>query len=417
MKITILTAGTRGDTQPYIALGLALQKAGHSVRLATFGNFKTLVEGSGLEFYPVRGDVMQVSRSELGREAMSPDNPLKVMLSFNQLKKLVGDLQQDWLNACTGTDAVVYHPGVAIGYFIAEEQKIPAILATPYAFTPTSDYPSLLFYHLPRLGKTYNTLTHRIQAQIFWSTVSQAIRDFWKKQFGHPPAHFGNPFSRQVTRRNPTVISYSEYVFPRPASWPEHVHITGYWFLDEEAGWQPPQDLLDFLQASKPPVYVGFGSVGDATLAEKKTRLVIEALKQSGQRGVLATGWNAMTKISNLPDTIFMIESAPHSWLFPQMAAVVHHGGAGTTAAGFRAGVPSIILPYGNDQFAWGLRAYELGVGPRPVAQKRLTAEALSGAITAALKPQVLAAAGVLGEKICGEHGAEVAAEIISHCA
>jgi sterol 3beta-glucosyltransferase len=416
VKITILTAGSRGDVQPYIALGLALQKAGHSIRIATFGNFKTLVESSGLEFYLVRGDVMQVSRSELGREAMSPDNPLKVLLSFNQLKKLVGDLQQDFYNACIGADAVAYHPGAAIGFFIAQEMKIPAILATPYAFTPTSDYPSLLFYHLPRLGRTYNILTHRIQAQVFWSTASQAIRDYWKGQFGHPPANFGSPFSRQITRRDPTVISYSEHVFPRPASWPEHVHTTGYWFLDEEAGWQPPQDLLDFLQAGTPPVYVGFGSVGNVSLAEQKTRLVIEALKQSGQRGVLATGWNAMTKVTNLPDTIYMIDSAPHAWLFPRMAAVVHHGGAGTTAAGFRAGVPSIILPFGNDQFAWGLRAFELGVGPRPVPQKRLTFVALAGAITAALQPQILAAAGALGENIRGEHGAENAAKVISHC-
>jgi sterol 3beta-glucosyltransferase len=416
MKITVLTAGSRGDTQPYISLGIALQKDGHSVRIATFGNFKNLVEGSGLEFYLVRGDVMQVTRSELGREEKSPDNPLKVMLSFNQLKKLVGDLQQDFYNACSGAEAVVYHPGAAIGYFIAQEQKIPAILATPYAFTPTSDYPSLLFYHLPRLGKVYNSLTHRVQGQIFWSAASQAIRDYWKRQFGHAPADFGSPFSRQITQRDPTIISYSQYVFPRPARWPEHVHITGYWFLDEEAGWQPPKNLLDFLQAGKPPVYVGFGSVGDATLAEQKTRLVIEALKQSGQRGVLATGWNAMTEISNLPETILMIESAPHSWLFPQMAAVVHHGGAGTTAAGFRAGIPSIILPYGNDQFAWGLRAQELGVGPRPVPQKRLTANAFSNAILSALQPKVIDAARALGEKISSERGAENAVEIINRC-
>ncbi len=416
MKITILTAGSRGDVQPYIALGWALQKAGYVVRIATFGNFKSLVESSGLEFYPVRGDVMQVTRSELGREAMSPDNPLKVMLSFNQLRKLVGDLQQDFYNACIGADAIAYHPGAAIGFFIAQEMKIPAILATPYAFTPTSDYPSLLFYHLPRLGRTYNALTHRIQAQVFWSTASQAIRKYWQRQFGHPPENFGSPFPRQITRHDPTVISYSEHVFPRPANWPEHVHITGYWFLDEEAGWQPPQGLLDFLQDGKPPVYVGFGSVGDATQAEQKTRLVIEALKLSGQRGVLVTGWNAMTKITDLPDSIFMLDSAPHSWLFPRMAAVVHHGGAGTTAAGFRAGVPSVILPYGNDQFAWGLRAFELGVGPKPVSQKRLSVEALAGAITTAIQPQIREAARTLGEKIRGEHGAENAVDFINRC-
>lgn len=416
MNITILTAGSRGDIQPYIALGISLQKAGNSVRIATFKNFINLIEYSGLEFFPVQGDVMQVSRSELGREAMSPDNPLKVMLSLNKLKKLAGGLQQDFFNACIGADAIIYHPGAPIGYFIAQEKEIPAILATPYAFTPTSDYPSLLFYHLPRLGRMYNTLTHHIQAQIFWSTTSYAIRSFWKNQFGYLPAHFGSPFSRQVTRRNPTVISCSEQIFPKPTTWPEHVHITGYWFLDEEANWQPPQDLLDFLESGKPPVYVGFGSVGDASLATQKTHLVIEALKQSGQRGVLATGWSAMSMISNLPETIYMIDSAPHSWLFPRMAAVAHHGGAGTTAAGFRAGVPSIILPYGNDQFAWGLRAFELGVSPKPVPQKRLNVEALSGAITTALKPQIKREASALGERIRRERGAEIAAEIISRC-
>ncbi len=188
------------------------------------------------------------------------------------------------------------------------------------------------------------------------------------------------------------------------------MHITGYWFLEEEAGWQPPQALLDFLQAGKPPIYVGFGSVGDATLAEQKTRMVLAALKQSGQRAVLVTEWNALTRVDGLPD------SAPHAWLFPRMAAVVHHGGAGTAAAGFRAGVPSVILPYGNDQFAWGLRAYELGVGVQPLSQKRLTAEKLSAAITAALQPPLQAAASQLGEKIRAERGAENAAELIARC-
>jgi sterol 3beta-glucosyltransferase len=416
MKISILTAGSRGDVQPYIALGLALKKAGYTVRIATFENFKSLVENSELGFFTVRGDVKQVIRTELGRSAIRPDNPLKVMLSFKQLKKLVGDLQQDFYNACLDADAIIYHPGAAIGYFIAQEHKIPSILATPYAFTPTSDYPSLLFYNLPRLGKAFNILSYRIQSQIFWSTASQAIRDFWRAHFGHTPPGFTNPILKQITQNNPTLISYSQHVFPRPASWPEHVHITGYWFLEDEAGWQPPQDLLDFLKGGKPPVYVGFGSVGDASHVEQKTHLVIEALKQSNQRAVIATGWNALTKIDELPGNIFMIDELPHRWLFPQMAAVIHHGGAGTTAEGFSAGIPSIILPYGNDQFAWGLRAFELGVGPRPVPQKHLTSEALSNAITAALKPQVLTAARLLGENIRQERGSENAVEIISQC-
>jgi sterol 3beta-glucosyltransferase len=412
MNITILTTGTRGDTQPYLALGLALKQAGHSIRISAFENFEALVKAYQLDFFPIHGNVAQVA-SRLGQGGQSVDNPLKFLLSFNQLKDLVTNLQEDFFTACVGADAVIYHTGAAVGYFAAQQMKIPAILASPYPFTPTRDYPSLIFYHLPRLGKTYNYLTHKIQEQIFWFASSSAIRGFWKKEFGRLPEDFGCPYPRQVTRRQPTVISYSNHVFPRPANWPEHVHTAGYWFLDEEPGWQPPAELLNFLRAGKPPVYVGFGSVGDPTRAEQTTRLVIEALKRSGQRGVLATGWNALTRVEDPSDDIFFLDSAPHSWLLPQMAAAVHHGGAGTTAAGLRAGVPSVIVPFGNDQFAWGLRVYELGVGARPIPQKSLTVENLSRAILAALAPEIQSAASEMGTKIRSERGAEKAAQII----
>ena len=413
MNISILTTGTRGDTQPYLALGLALKQAGHAVRIAAFENFEAWVKAYQLDFFPIHGNVAQVA-SRLGQNGQNVDNPLKFLLSFNQLKGLVTGLQKEFFNACVGADAVIYHPGAAVGYFAAQQLKIPAILGSPYPFTPTRDYPSLIFYHLPRLGKTYNYLTHKIQEQIFWFASSSAIRDFWKKEFGRLPEDFGCPYPRQVTRRQPTVISYSNYVFPRPTNWPEHVYTAGYWFLDEEPGWQPAAGLMDFLQAGKPPVYVGFGSVGNPTRAAQTTQLVIEALKRSGQRGVLATGWNAMTRVEEPVKDMFFLDSAPHSWLFPRMAAVVHHGGAGTTAAGFRAGVASVILPFGNDQFAWGRRTYELGVSARPIPQKNLTVENLSSAIRAALAPAVQSAASELGTKIRSERGAEKAAQIVS---
>jgi sterol 3beta-glucosyltransferase len=191
---------------------------------------------------------------------------------------------------------------------------------------------------------------------------------------------------------------------------------TGYWFLNDEADWKPSSELLDFLEKGKPPVYVGFGSVGDPATASQTTALVIDALKRSGQRGILATGWNGMSKIDNIPEEVLILESAPHTWLFPRMAAVVHHGGAGTTAAGLRAGVPSIIVPYSNDQFAWGRRVYELGVGSKPVPRKNLTAEKLSDAIQFALVKEVKDAAKELGIKIQSENGAETAAKIIKNC-
>jgi sterol 3beta-glucosyltransferase len=352
----------------------------------------------------------------MGREAAQADNPLKVLLSFNKLKALVFDLQKDFYEACAGSDAIVYHPGATIGYFAAQQMKIPSIFGAPFPMTPTREFPALIFYNAPRLGRIYNLMTHRIFEQIMWQASGSAVKDFWKKEFGHAPEGFACPYGKQTTQRLPTVISCSNHVFPRPADWPEGVHNTGYWFLNEETGWTPPSDLVDFLQNGEPPVYVGFGSVGDSTQADKTTKVVIEALQRSRQRGLLATGWSGMSKLDKLPEGIFMLESAPHSWLFPRMKVVVHHGGAGTTAAGLRSGVPSIIIPHANDQFAWGRRVVELGVGPKPISRKKLNAENLSDAINAALTAEIQVEAKDLGGRIQSENGADNAAKVILDC-
>jgi sterol 3beta-glucosyltransferase len=414
--ITILTAGTRGDTQPYLALGIALKRAGQEVRIATFKNYEAFVKGLGLGFYPIQGDISTITTSDSTRHARTADNPLKFFLSFNKLKSLVFDLQKDFFKACAGSQAVVYHPGAAIGYFIAGHYQIPSILATPFPMTPTREYPALIFYNTPRVGKFFNLATHKIFEKILWFASSAAVKRFWRAEFGRAPEWFACPYPKQNTRTLPTITSCSNYVFPRPKDWPAHVTNTGYWFLNDEADWQPSEDLLHFIQGGTPPVYVGFGSLGDPAQAAQTTELVIRALKRSGQRGILATGWQGMSHMEALPEGIFILESAPHAWLFPQMAAVVHHGGAGTTAAGLRAGVPGIIVPFSNDQFAWGRRVYELGVGPKPIPRKNLTTERLSEAINAALGKEIKAAAKDLGEKIQSENGAETAAKIILDC-
>lgn len=415
MLITILSIGSRGDVQPYIALGVALKNAGASVRIVTFENFSNLVKENGLEIYPISGDVSKVATSEAVRSATQADNPLKVLLSFNTLKKLAADLQKDLFAGCESADAILYHPGPAIAYFIARHLSIPSILASPFPMTPTREFPSLIFYDKPRPGASFNYLTHKIFEQIIWTAANGSIKGFWKEKFGRVPDDFGPPFGRQTLPTHPTIVSVSNHVFPQPTDYPPHVHHTGYWFLDEEY-WSPPADLLDFLNKGQPPVYVGFGSLGDVKSAEQTTRTVIEALHQSGQRGVLATGWSGMSKMDNLPADIFILESAPHSWLFPRMAAVVHHGGAGTTAVGLRAGVPSVIVPHSNDQFAWGRRIWELGVGAKPIPRKKLTSEKLTDAIQFALSEKIKSAAKELGRKIQSENGARTAARIVIEC-
>jgi sterol 3beta-glucosyltransferase len=391
---------------------MELKKAGHRVRVATFENFETFVTDHGLELYPIQGDISKIASSDMLKGAHQADNPFKFLLSFNKLKSLVFDLQKDFLEACKGSDAIVYHPGVSIGFFIAQHLQVPGILATPFPMTPTRAYPALIFYDKLRLGGSVNFITHKVFEQIMWMASSAPIKQFWKQEFGHTPKSFSQPYGRQTTRKYPTITSCSNYVFPKPDDWPEHVYNTGYWFLDEP-DWMPPEELLDFLETGQPPVYIGFGSVGNPAEAAQTSDIVIRALALSGQRGILATGWSGMSKLDQIPDNIFILESAPHSWLFPRMATVVHHGGAGTTAAGLRTGVPNIVVPFSNDQFAWGRRVYELGVGPESIPRKQLTVEKLSDAIHFALIDKIRNAASGLGAKIQSENGAETAAKII----
>jgi sterol 3beta-glucosyltransferase len=187
MLITILTGGSRGDVQPYVALGLALKRAGCDVRMVTFENYRSFIESYGLDMIPIQGDVRMVASSEDVTASAGADNPLKVVLGLNKLRSYIFDLQKDFFAACAGSDAIVYHPALTIGYFAARQMNIPAILASPFPMTPTSEYPALIFYNSPRLGPGWNRLTHRLFEQILWQTGSVPLKEFWKKQFGHVP--------------------------------------------------------------------------------------------------------------------------------------------------------------------------------------------------------------------------------------
>jgi UDP:flavonoid glycosyltransferase YjiC (YdhE family) len=209
------------------------------------------------------------------------------------------------------------------------------------------------------------------------------------------------------------LYCYSPAVVPKPPDWGEHAHVTGYWFLDHPPDWQPPADLVDFLESGPPPIYVGLGSISSRD-PEKTSRIVLDSLRQAGQRGVIATGWGGLSQ-SDLPDEVFVTEAVPHDWLFPRMAAVVHHGGAGTTGAGLRASVPSIIVPVSNDQPFWGRRVKALGAGPAPIPRKRLTADRLAHAICVAVTDEAIRKrAAELGETIRAEDGVANAVRIIN---
>jgi UDP:flavonoid glycosyltransferase YjiC (YdhE family) len=209
------------------------------------------------------------------------------------------------------------------------------------------------------------------------------------------------------------LYGYSPHVIPPPPDWGADTHVTGYWFLDPPSGWTPPPALHEFLAAGPPPVYVGFGSMSSRN-PQATAKLVLDALGAAGQRAVLLAGWSGL-RPADLPDSVLMVDSVPFAWLFPRMAAVVHHGGAGTTAAGLRAGVPSIVVPFFGDQPYWGRRVAELGVGPAPIPRKRLTVEVLAGAIDRAVTDPVLRRrAAELGVRIRVEDGVARAVGVVS---
>jgi sterol 3beta-glucosyltransferase len=210
----------------------------------------------------------------------------------------------------------------------------------------------------------------------------------------------------------PLIYGYSPVVVPRPPDWSGNQHISGYWFLDTAKDYLPEKTLLDFLANGPPPVYIGFGSMVDHE-REEITQIVINALKETNQRGILLGGWSRLGS-GDLPDFILQIDEVAHDWLFPKMAAVVHHGGAGTTAAGLRAGVPSVIVPMFGDQFFWGWCVRESGAGSEPIPRNKLTVANLTRAIQQAIyNDDIKNKASLIGQLIRAENGVESAVSMI----
>ncbi len=314
--------------------------------------------------------------------------------------------------ACVGSEAIVYAPLAFAGYHVAEALGVPSYQAALQPATPTREFPIFPLAGKREWGGTYNRLTYTLYEQLTWQALRPVINRWRKETLGLPTIPMLRSFKEFRAQRVPQLYGFSAAVVPKPRDWPEWHHITGYWFLDRPAEWQPPADIVDFLEAGPAPVYVGFGSMIAKDPAEL-FELALEALRRAGRRGVLSTGWMGADH-ADLPDDVFGIESIPHDWLFPQMAAVVHHGGAGTTATGLRAGVPSIVAPFFADQPFWAHRVKVLGVGPAPVPQKRITAERLAHAIQAATSDDGMRARAVsLGERIRSEDGVRTAVELL----
>jgi UDP:flavonoid glycosyltransferase YjiC (YdhE family) len=415
MRVTILAVGSRGDVQPYVALGQGLQRAGYRVRLGIPSNMEPLVTQYGLDFAAIAPNSQQLMARATGR-AMMTTGQNGIDFIFKLTRMVRGYAQQILLAAwdiCQDTDVIIFNAFALIGAFIAEKLNIPVCAAWIYPLSRTRFFPAMGTPVWLRLGGTFNWCTYLFYEQIIQLAFRQIFRE-WRQMLGLSPLPPVGYYDYLYRQQIPILYAYSPTVVPRPGDWPERFVVSGYWFLDRPAGWQPPTALVDFLVHGPAPVYVGFGSMSGHR-SKSLVDVVVDALNQTGQRGILARGWGGLeTRRGNqrLTDNIFVIDNAPHDWLFPQMAAVAHHGGAGTTAAGLRAGLPSVIVPFSGDQPFWGRRVTKLGVGPVAVPYKNLSVSSLATAIQTVTANQTMRQqAATLGQRIQNEEGVLCAIE------
>lgn len=413
MRITIFAAGSRGDIQPCVMLGRGLQRTGFQVLLAAPENFAQFIQGNDLDFHPLRGDVQQIMAGETGRNLMEEgsSNPITQIRAMRaMLGPVAMKMAEDALEACRESDALISLAVFApFARSIAEILHIRLIHIEPTPMLPTRAFPAPGWPVQRNLGGLHNRLSGLGMLQIIWQWYGPFVNGF-RQRFNLPPYRASSFY--QILSSTPLLGAYSSRIIPHPPDWPESTYITGYWLPDADSSWEPAPELQAFLEAGDPPVYIGFGSMAGRQ-PEQLAVLAASALQESGQRGLLLKGWGGLSADS-LPENMFLLDSAPHQWLFPRMAAVVHHGGAGTTAEGLRAGVPTVIIPFAFDQAFWGGRVNALGVGPNPIPQKSLTVDRLARAIRIAVTdPEMRERAGLLGQAIRAEGGIGNAVKII----
>lgn len=407
MNITILTYGSRGDVQPFLPLSLGLMKRGHAVKLAAPSRFKELVEGYGIQFVPLAGEPEDLSR-RLNDAGYNFVKMVREMM--NHAIEIGADILHQTEDACQDADLIIHTFSHVVGaHTLACEKNIPDIHVQGFPmFTPTGDYPNVT---MPDLRvRALNYLTHVISKKITWWTSSFGFEQV-RRRAGLPNRKLYFPFDEN-THRPPTPIlcAWSPIVLPPSNDWNTNVHVTGYYFFDSDENYQAPAELQSFLASGKPPICVSFGSMVNRD-AERIDRIVREALIQTNNRGIVLSGWGGIKDRAS--ENMLYLDAVPHDWLLPRCKMVIHHGGAGTTSAGLRAGIPNIVVPFTADQPFWGRRVHTIGAGPNPILVKHLSVEGLVRSIAEAGMNAFRERAQGIGQKVRGEDGVGNAAKLI----
>ena len=408
MRFTMISIGSTGDVRPYVILGQELSRRGHQITIASFAPFEKMVTDAGLHFYPLAGDVVKFMSS-----IMKPGTTGITYLQQvqNAIRDVAGPLLQNLQAACHDAEAIICTFFGSSVFSIAEKNHVPCIQTQYYPMdyndaVPISSAPGL------KAGKAWNKMTYKV-GYLLINSLERKYLTGWRKEQGMRVRKIRPKPDYTVNGHQvPVLYAMSPLLMPRPISWNEHIHMTGFWMENQRMDYTPPPDLEAFLSHGEKPVYIGFGSMVSGDMG-KTLSIVLEAVEQSGVRAVLSKGWGG-SEVNTKSKNVYVAEYLPHDWLFEHVAAVVHHGGAGTTAAGLKAGRPTLIIPFGGDQPFWGMRVRALGLGPKPIRRDFLTVEKLTKALTDLTHTKsYCVAARELGMRLREENGTQIAADII----
>ncbi|KAG6540990.1 hypothetical protein Mapa_017660 [Marchantia paleacea] len=392
LQIVMLIVGTRGDVQPFVAIGKHLQGYGHRVRLATHSNFREFVMTAGLEFYPLGGDPKVLAGYMVKNKGFLPSGPSEVSVQRKQIKAIIHSL----LPACTVADpeagsglpfraqAIIANPPAYGHVHVAEYLQVPLHIFFTMPWTATSEFPHPLSRVKSPAGYR---MSYQVVDSLIWWGIRSMINDFRKKKLKLRPITYLSGSQGSIAEL-PTGYIWSPHLVPKPRDWGPMVDVVGFCFLNLAQDYKPPQDLLNWLASGSPPIYVGFGSL-PVVDPKGMTAIIIKALKETKQRGIIYKGWGGIGDLKEVGTDIYLVEDCPHDWLFKQCVAVVHHGGAGTTAAGLKAGCPTTVVPFFGDQPFWGERIHAKGVGPSPIPVDQFSLDKLVKAIEFMLNDEV----------------------------
>ncbi|GAB1194029.1 hypothetical protein APSETT444_003266 [Aspergillus pseudonomiae] len=436
LNVVIHVVGSRGDVQPFVALGKELQKHGHRVRLATHLAFREYINETGLEFFNIGGDPAELMAFMVNNPGLMPD--MRTIRSGaipkrrREMKAIfsgcwrscfeTGDgtgmhhIKEDpWSEAldCTSqpfvADVIIANPPSFAHLSCAEKLGIPVNMMFTMPWSATQSFPHPLANVRARNTKpsVANFASYAIVEVMLWEGLGDLINRFRKRELGLDPLDAIRAPSIAHRLRIPYTYLWSPSLLPKPQDWGEHIDVCGFQFLASDTNYKPPDDLDAFLKAGDPPVYIGFGSIVVDNPA-KLTEIVFEAVRLTGKRALVSKGWgNIGEGRAEIPENVMLLGKVPHDWLFHHVSCVVHHGGAGTTAAGLVLGRPTVIVPFFGDQPFWGSIVARAGAGPQPVPYKQLTAQKLAEAINKALEPSTLEKAEEIGKGMRTERGVQ----------